>query len=112
MKDTLWNNPHYTFQNGFTMRWPGWQDPLSGIERYTWRVFRLRMDRDGNLTEVGDPVYSSHGNGLLADTYTPETAGMYSVYLQVSFLWKSGKVTILPLNCGVFVVCNDDGTNR
>ncbi|XP_064614578.1 uncharacterized protein LOC135478236 [Liolophura sinensis] len=75
-------------KTGFTMKWPGWQDPLSGIERYTWRVFRLRADRDGNLTEVDQPVYSHQANGSLAgletDNYTPDTAGMYSVYLQVS----------------------------
>ncbi|XP_046546907.1 uncharacterized protein LOC124256985 [Haliotis rubra] len=72
------------------MKWEGWTDTKSGMDKYTWEAFKLEPSQNGSLTEVDKlrPVVHrevDHTDPIsYALPYVPATPGMYSFVLEAA----------------------------
>ncbi|XP_052278483.1 LOW QUALITY PROTEIN: uncharacterized protein LOC127876968 [Dreissena polymorpha] len=78
-------------------RWNGWSDDLSGLAYYYVEVFRLKPNIHNELIEMEplSPVFSYMENNTGSPTfptYTPPSAGMFSILLQTSDKANNSKI--------------------
>ncbi|XP_052280020.1 uncharacterized protein LOC127877806 [Dreissena polymorpha] len=78
-------------------RWSGWSDDLSGLAYYYVEVFRLQPNIHNELIEMEplSPVFSymeKNTGSLTFPTYTPQSAGMFSILLQTSDKANNSKI--------------------
>ncbi|XP_071102354.1 uncharacterized protein [Haliotis cracherodii] len=80
-------HPEFT-KKGITMKWEGWTDDGSQMDKYTWEAFKLEPNGDGDLMEVDKlrPIIHrqvDHTSPISYPLpYEPDKPGMYSFILQ------------------------------
>ena len=83
------------FQTNVTFIIFGWNDSLSGVERFEYNSMIMGVDHHGNLSENSISLSTQtwrYGDGEYGiPIYTPNEPGMYSITLSVSgiFMFNS-----------------------
>ncbi|XP_048244011.1 uncharacterized protein LOC124122676 isoform X1 [Haliotis rufescens] len=93
--EPVYNSPSDAFQihpeftnMPVTMKWEGWTDAKSGMDKYTWEAFKLEPTGNGSLTEVDKLRPFVHRQVDHTDPisnplpYAPTRPGMYSFVLE------------------------------
>ncbi|KAK6166293.1 hypothetical protein SNE40_023024 [Patella caerulea] len=76
-------------QTPLNITWKGWEDQPSGVFRYSWEIFRLEANDNGELHEPHplSPIVISHvdhADHTDYPTYSLTAPGLYSIILEVS----------------------------
>ncbi|XP_046557083.1 uncharacterized protein LOC124266316 [Haliotis rubra] len=87
--DAFQVHPEFTKQP-INIQWDAWRDSQSGLDKYTWEVFKLEPSQNGSLTEVDKlrPVVHrevDHTEPIgYPLPYAPARPGMYSFVLEAA----------------------------
>ncbi|XP_046552143.1 LOW QUALITY PROTEIN: uncharacterized protein LOC124261811 [Haliotis rubra] len=87
--DAFQVHPEFTKQP-INIKWDGWRDLQSGLDKYTWEAFKLEPSPDGSLMEVDKlrPVVHrqvDHTDPISYPLpYAPDRPGMYSFVLEAA----------------------------
>ena len=76
---------NFTFAQGqVTILWSSWDDADSGTDDFTYKIFKMGKDENGQLSErtpaVASGVWGDYDDAP-APTYTPQETGMYRFVL-------------------------------
>ncbi|XP_046557078.1 uncharacterized protein LOC124266311 [Haliotis rubra] len=97
MTKPVYNDPNDAFQvhpeftkQPINIKWDGWRDLQSGLDKYTWEAFKLEPSPNGSLMEVDKlrPVVHrqvDHTDPISYPLpYAPDRPGMYSFVLEAA----------------------------